>query len=193
MNMFRSIPIVLTVLASGLLLTGCASEVDHLGRQLQNPDVMVRWDAVERLAETQDPDAVELLMEALAAPEPEIHWAAADALVKFRLMAAPVLAEGLRNPNVQVQILSAFALGEIGDVRSSSCLAGALSHDKHTQVRLEAAAALGKLGGETALNALMTAVEAEQDAEVRKTVEASLENAKRNTPAPQEETEQPAE
>ncbi|MDI6720349.1 MAG: HEAT repeat domain-containing protein [Methanomicrobiales archaeon] len=114
------------------------------GLKSSNPDI--RNTAAERLGELGDPQAVNLLAEALDDPDPGVRWKAAEALGKLGAPAVDPLLIALRGGDVDVRWKAAVALGDIGDPRAIAPLADLLD-DEDRYVRTRAADALGRIGG----------------------------------------------
>ncbi len=131
--------------------------VSDLLEALRGRDLQARLAAGRTLKQIRDPQAVELLLGALADDHMQVRSVAAAALgaiaedspERARMVAAtgatPALLHLLRDRHIPVRMASARALGQIGDPEALPGLLDAL-RDVSPHVRGNAAAALGSMG-----------------------------------------------
>ncbi len=141
----------------------------------------VRWEAARALAHTAQvyqgrprlgtslvarrsptvswEELLDLMRQALHAPEAELRAAAADGLGLWRQAAVvPILAEALSDSEASVRVAAADALGRIGDQEPVGALGQAL-RDPSLWVQRAAADALGQIGDPRAVELLIAALE----------------------------------
>ena len=133
------------------------SQLDQLGKALNNDDPEVRWIGVNDLEAIRSREAVTLLMKALKDTRfVSIRWRAAIALGNQGDPAAvDALISALSDENDHVREEAAEALGKIADTRAVPALINALE-DPQRGVRLRAIKALGSMG-DSAVPALRNA------------------------------------
>ncbi|MGQ9678761.1 MAG: HEAT repeat domain-containing protein, partial [bacterium] len=117
---------------------------EKLIRSLEDPDSKVAGLTANQL-ELLGELAVEPVFTLLTHPSAEVRARAIDVLGRLRYQGAcEILSRGLTNKNILIRIVSAQALGEIGEVSYAPALVAALDDQNHI-VRAMAAEALGKI------------------------------------------------
>lgn len=120
----------------------------------------VRRAAVEGLGRRADPDALSAMLRALRYEHKNLSVlnSALQVLTMMDLDTVTPLVEFLREPDVELRIYAALALGEIYDPRSVPALIKALN-DTDPNVRYHAVEALGKLRASEAVDLLCSIIE----------------------------------
>ena len=99
----------------------------RLAEQLDSPDPGIRRVAVMELVDSQEPDAVKLLIRALNDDDPDVREEAARMVDEFDADdMADVLVEALNSPDENVRNAAAHALADLKDVRIAPSLILAL-------------------------------------------------------------------
>ena len=125
--------------------TATASETDVLIKQLTSGDSATRVTAARELGKSQDPGAVEPLINALRNDKNwDVRAAAEDALVSIGEPAVKPLIALLDSEDWHIRRRAARTLGEIHDPSSDEALAAAMKKDKDCCVRKFSAKALGE-------------------------------------------------
>ena len=128
--------------------------VPALLRVLEDPDVAARTDALDALVSTRSPEARRAIERALSDRSTAVRAHAVLALSGAGADAVVALLDRVHDPEGDVRVAAANALGHIGDPRAVLGLVG-ISQDPIPEVRLAATRALGSLGGEVAARALV--------------------------------------
>jgi hypothetical protein len=145
-----------------------------LDAMLASEDPNEREDAVEALAESGRPDALELLGLSLGDVDEDVREAAIDGLAAMGgNEAAEALAAGLRDPEAWNREEALDALVKIGGDKAAQSLAVAL-RVKDTALRKSAVEGLGEIGGEEAVKVLGLALR-DKDPAVRQAAVEALE------------------
>jgi HEAT repeat protein len=123
--------------------------IDEFARQMNSDDAAERLKGLRSMSESNDPKAVEYLVQALGDPDMRIKAKAIDACGSLRATdASPVLIQQLflrgTDPEVKQRILA--ALGKIGDARAAKPIQEFLSRDLDHATRGTAVFALGDIG-----------------------------------------------
>jgi HEAT repeat protein len=144
---------------------------------VQDKNVRVRYAAVSQLSTLgkQNPSqALDILRQALADPEPDVQAAAADALGALQLTDAFEDLQALyhRSGEWLVQFSIIAALGEMGDRRAFELLETALNTDAEL-VKAAAIGSLGELGDDRAVPLLLPLI-TDPDWQVRHRVAQAL-------------------
>jgi HEAT repeat protein len=135
-------PDVRAVAAAALGKLRYRQAAPQLVRALGDPNERVQAHA-EWALENIGQDAIPALLD--GAKRPALRWRIFRLLGRLKSpQAVPVLIDGLRDRNLKVRAMAAWALGEIGSRRAVAALRSALN-GPDPQVRREAALALGKL------------------------------------------------
>jgi HEAT repeat protein len=164
-----AIPVISLAVA---VSAGLCSDIEKLQRDLQNPNFVVRLEAVERVAALRDPRSVELLVKALRDPHEDVRRQAAGALGELRDPRSTLpLVHALSDPKEPVRQAAEAALLAIGPPVVEP-LAAALSKGT-TQSRAESARLLGKIAHPSAVKPLIRALN-DRDAFVRKSAGMAL-------------------
>jgi HEAT repeat protein len=128
-------------------------------------DSLLRLQAAVMIGDSGQREAVRLLAESLADPEPELRELAAAALSEFggdALLALPELINALQDDSPVVRRRAVRAIGFIGPAAAEGALAAliAATEDLDDSVSLQAMATLGEFGAVAApaIPALMSAV-----------------------------------
>jgi HEAT repeat protein len=159
------------------------SSIERWTGELKSPDPEIRQAAIAKLGDSNDPAAVEPLLEALDDKVWYIQGSAAQALTRLYVQSAEVRAEGaerlttpiaklLKSKEAGVRKTVVAALGYMGVPESLPLLTGALD-DKSESVRMTAAEALGRLGNPDAIKPLISAL-GDKDEWVRMSAATSL-------------------
>ncbi|HOP66117.1 MAG TPA: HEAT repeat domain-containing protein [Methanoregulaceae archaeon] len=162
------------------------SQLDQLGKALNNDDPEVRWIGVADLEAIRSREAVILLIQALNDTRfVSIRWRAAIALGNQGDPAAvDALISALSDENDHVREEAAEALGKIADPRAVPALIDALE-DSQRGVRLRAVKALGTMG-DSAVPALRNAEATGKSTLLKAVTEALEEIDRRNLRAQQQ-------
>ncbi len=128
--------------------------VPALLRLLEDPDPAARTDALDALARTHSPEARRAIERALSDRITAVRAHAVLALSDAGADAVVALLDRVHDPEGDVRVAAANALGHIGDPRAVLGLVG-ISQDPIPEVRLAATQALGSLGGEVAARTLL--------------------------------------
>jgi hypothetical protein len=130
-----------------LTLLGCEPGGERVRRALASQDPAQRCEAIERLAESRERAAVELVVPHLKDPSPRVRRAAVAAVATLGGARAQLgrLLDRLQDGDLEVRIATARALGDSGDARARPGLVSALE-DRSPVVRRAASAALAALG-----------------------------------------------
>lgn len=130
-----------------LALFGCELGGEGVRRALASQDPAQRCEAIERLAESRERAAVELVVPHLKDPSPRVRRAAVAAVATLGGARAQLgrLLDRLQDGDLEVRIATARALGDSGDARARPGLVSALE-DRSPVVRRAAGAALAALG-----------------------------------------------
>lgn len=149
-----SVFLVLPFLAAGC---GSGGKASHL-RDLDNPSIPTRLDAVTYLGEEKEVAAVPKLIELLSSNQPaSIRLASIQALGLIKKKdAVDALILALADTDPAIRAAACDALGQLGDARATTPLIGLLAQPAENLVAIWA---LGEVGGDEAipaLNALLT-------------------------------------
>lgn len=122
--------------------------IDEFARQMNSNDATERLQGLRSMSESNDPKAVEYLVQALGDSDMRIKAKAIDACGSLRATdATPVLIQQLflrgTDPEVKQRILA--ALGKIGDARAAKPIQEFLSRDLDHATRGTAVFALGDI------------------------------------------------
>lgn len=135
-------------------------------RNLGNPDIAVRQQAVIKLGKLKDKRAVPALIERLKDEDDNVRALAVRSLGKIKSSKATVPLMGLLNNKRRIIKIEAIkALGEIGDKKAVRPLAKILN-SKDAYLCCLAATSLGKLGDNRGLKIVLKEVENE-DSKIR--------------------------
>jgi HEAT repeat protein len=146
-----------------------------LDELLASEDSNERENAVDALAESGRPDALELLGLSLGDADEDVREAAIDGLAAMGGdEAAEALAAGLRDPEAWNREEALAALVNIGGDKAAQSLAVAL-RVKDTALRKSAVEGLGEIGGEEAVKVLGFALQ-DKDPAVRQAAVEALED-----------------
>jgi HEAT repeat protein len=144
---------------------GNAKAVDLLMDALDRKDGVAR-SAARELAKIGDARALPALIQRLGAPE--VHEAAASALVLFGPKAVEPLMAQLKNENALVRSNAAWCLGELRDNRAVDALIQLLQEDGDYPPRIAAATALGQLKDQRALWSLVATLKLRDETTVER-------------------------
>ncbi len=128
--------------------------IDEWTRRLNDDDPAKRLEAVKSLGESEQPEAIEYLIQATGDPDEAVRIKAIDYLGKLRATSATqVLVQKLFmrevDPPVKNRIL--VALGRIGDAKAVQPITEFLGQDPNPEMASTAAFALGEIGDPAAL------------------------------------------
>jgi len=137
---------------------------DWLARR-RRLDSLLRLQAAVMIGDPEQHEAVRVLAEALADPEPDVRELAAAGLAEFgpdAQIALPELIKAVQDENPVVRRRAVRAIGFIGPAAADDSLASliAATEDDDEGVALQAAATIGELGpaAAPAIPALMSAI-----------------------------------
>ncbi len=123
-------------------------DVDELIRALDDPQEVVRHDALLKLGDLRDPRAVKPITELLVDTEEQIRVDAAKILGESRdAQAVGPLIQALDYDDNELQAAAAQGLGNLGDQRARRPLTQLLNSSSNPYVQSAARDALTKLGG----------------------------------------------
>ena len=133
--------------------------IEEFARQMNSDDPSERLKGVKSMSESNEPKAVEFLVQALGDPDMRVKAKAIDSCGNLRAIdATPVLIQQLflrgTDPEVKQRILA--ALGKIGDARAAKPIQEFLSRDLDHATRGTAIFALGEIGDSESLAFLQT-------------------------------------
>jgi HEAT repeat protein len=133
--------------------------IEEFARQMDSDDAAERLKAVKSLSESNDPKAIEYLVQALGDTDMRVKAKAIDACGNVRATdATPVLIQQLflrgTDPEVKQRILA--ALGKIGDPRAAKPIQEFLGRDLEHATRGTAIYALGDIGDPDSIEFLQT-------------------------------------
>jgi HEAT repeat protein len=176
--MIRRTALVACALAAALAWAGAASaqisadqvrqrydrqtkggNIDEFARQLNSEDATERLQGLRSMSESNDPKAVEYLVQALGDPDMRIKAKAIDACGSLRATdATPVLIQQLflRGTDEEVKRRILAALGKIGDARAAKPIQEFLSRDLDHATRGTAVFALGEIADPESVEFLQT-------------------------------------
>jgi HEAT repeat protein len=131
--------------------------IDEWTKRLNDDDPAKRLEAVKSLGDSDQPDAIEYLIQATGDPDQAVMIKAIDYLGKLRATGATqVLVQKLfmRDvaPPVKQRIL--VALGRMGDAKASQPISEFVGQDTDPSIRGTAVFALGEIGDQSALTRL---------------------------------------
>jgi HEAT repeat protein len=107
-------------MATALYSLGDTDVIDLLIEKLKDPRAGNRLYAVYALGKIRDPREVEPLIESLT--DENVQWLAVKALINLGDMAVPALMKAVGRRQREIRLSAIYALGEIGDKRSSKLL-----------------------------------------------------------------------
>ena len=127
--------------------TGTRLATQDLVKYLNDPSPRVREEAVDALAKSRDPEAVDALVAVLQSSEYGLEQQAARALGRIGDQRAvqPLIA-ALSQPEARIRAGAALALGEIGDTRAAGDLLAKLQTEEASVAFNALATALSQLG-----------------------------------------------
>jgi HEAT repeat protein len=133
--------------------------IDEFARQINSEDAAERLKGVKSMSESNDPKAVEYLVQALGDSDMRVKAKAIDACGNLRAAdATPVLIQQLflrgTDPEVKQRLLA--ALGKIGDPRAAKPIEEFLGRDLDQPTKGTAIYALGDIGDPSSLDFLVT-------------------------------------
>jgi HEAT repeat protein len=128
--------------------------IDEWTKKLNDDDPAKRLEAVKSLGDSDQPDAIEYLIQATGDPDQAVMIKAIDYLGKLRATSATqVLVQKLFmrdvSPPVKHRIL--VALGRMGDVKAAPSISEFVGQDGDPTIRSTAIFALGEIGDQAAL------------------------------------------
>lgn len=135
------------------------SSIEEFARQIDSEDAAERLKGVKSMSESNDPKAVEYLVQALGDSDMRVKAKAIDACGNLRAAdATPVLIQQLflrgTDPEVKQRLLA--ALGKIGDQRAAKPIEEFLGRDLDQPTKGTAIYALGDIGDPGSLDFLVT-------------------------------------
>src|SRR2546421_353701 len=115
-------------------------------QRLKSASAADRHDAIDKLAEMEDPRALEPLMAMLKDADSEVRAAAANALggLPDRRAVEPLILL-LKDESRTVKLAAALALADIGDKRAVSALNEAVTNEREEETRTQMREALHRL------------------------------------------------
>ena len=128
--------------------------IDEWTKRLNEDDPATRLEAVKSLGESNQPEAVEYLIQATGDPDEAVRIKAIDYLGKLRATAATgVLVQKLfmRDVDIQTKQRILVALGRMGDVKAVDPIAQFLGQTSDPAVAGTAVFALGEIGDPSAI------------------------------------------
>ena len=131
--------------------------IDEFARQMNSDDPNERLKGVKSMSESNDPKAVEYLVQALGDQDMRVKAKAIDSCGNLRATdATPVLIQQLflRGTDAEVKQRLLAALGKIGDARAAKPIQEFLSRDLDHATRGTAIFALGEIGDSESLEFL---------------------------------------
>jgi HEAT repeat protein len=141
--------------ATAAVLSGCSQGPEVAFKELLDEDPDVRVHAVQRLGESQSPEAVDSLIAVLDDPSEMVRVQAIRSLGKIGdPRALPALQEKVDDPLHTVRLQVSMTLGEIQAPTSIPTLMKLL-YDPDESTRLAAARSLGKIGTAEAVQGLI--------------------------------------
>ena len=131
--------------------------IDEFARQMDSDDPSERLKGVKSMSESNDPKAVEYLVQALGDSDMRVKAKAIDACGNLRAIdATPVLIQQLflRGTDAEVKQRILAALGKIGDARAAKPVQEFLGRDLDQATKGTAIFALGDVGDPESLDFL---------------------------------------
>jgi HEAT repeat protein len=143
---------------------------EEWARRLQDPQPEVRVETVKVLAESNDPKAHDLLMQAVEDPDPRVATTAVDVLGRNRAKyASTFLAQRLflagTSPGLRQRIL--IALGRIHDPTAARSILEFIRGDADPQLRGTAIRVIGEIDDGSTLADLRRFADQENDAQLK--------------------------
>ena len=147
------------------------TDFEGYSQRLRSDDPSDRLDAVRALGKSNDPKALEFLIEALGDKDLRVRVKAIEMLGELRARdAAPVLIQQLflRTNNAKVKQRILAALAKIGDPQAAKPIMEFLRRDLDKDTRGNAIYALGDIGAIEAESTLKEIAESETDATLKR-------------------------
>ncbi|MFA3782125.1 HEAT repeat domain-containing protein [Melioribacteraceae bacterium 4301-Me] len=79
--------------------------INHMGKLLNHPKHLYRWEAVKTLEELALPDSIPYLIQALNDDKSDIRWIAAEGLIRLEMQSVKPVLEALMKKNDSVFLL----------------------------------------------------------------------------------------
>jgi HEAT repeat protein len=165
-------------------------------KRLGDEDPDRRLDAVKSLGDSNDPKAIDYLIQAVNDPDPRVESKAVDYLGKLhaadstQFLIQKLVTVGTRE---KLRHRIVMTLGKIGDPRASRPLLQYVMEDGNPDVRGAAIYALGEIGDQTIRDDLKRITEREDDPRLKRIAGEALKKiaTRQVAPAPQKSTSFP--